>query len=122
MDFLKNAVGGENNNNNQSNQNQQGGSGGEKKEGGGFLSGIGDKINGAAGGGKESEKNEDYLDKGVDFVQEKFMGAGPQDNESAVEQAKDEQISDFIRGQYKSTTGSDMPIKDKPTSLDRNTD
>jgi len=35
---------------------------------------------------------------GVDFVQEKFLGQGPQDNESAVEQAKDEQISDFIRG------------------------
>jgi hypothetical protein len=43
---------------------------------------------------------------GVDFVQEKFMGAGPQDNESAVEQAKDEQISDFIRGQYKSKFSS----------------
>merc|ERR1711963_43151 len=84
---------------------------------GGFLGGIGDKLNSAAGGGKESEKNEDYLDKGVDFVQEKFMGAGPQDNESAVEQAKDEQISDFIRGQYKSTTGSDIPIKDKETRL-----
>ena len=39
------------------------------------------------------------------------MGAGDQSNESAVEQAKDEQISDFIRGKYKSTTGSDMPIK-----------
>jgi acyl-homoserine lactone acylase PvdQ len=59
---------------------------------------------------------------GVDFVQEKFMGAGPQDNENAVEQAKDEQISDFIRGQYKSVAGSDMPIKDKPTALDRSTD
>lgn len=54
---------------------------------------------------------------GVDFVQEKFMGGGAQDNESAVEQAKDEQISDFIRGQYKSTTGSDIPIKDKETRL-----
>lgn len=54
---------------------------------------------------------------GVDFVQEKFMGQGPQDNESAVEQAKDEQISDFIRGQYKSATGSDIPIKDKETRL-----
>jgi hypothetical protein len=52
---------------------------------------------------------------GVDFVQERFMGGGKQDNESAVEQAKDEQISDFIRSQYKSTTGSDMPIKDKET-------
>lgn len=50
---------------------------------------------------------------GVDFVQEKFLGQGPQDNESALEQAKDEQISDFIRGQYKSATGKDMPIQDK---------
>jgi hypothetical protein len=33
------------------------------------------------------------------------MGQGPQDNESAVEQAKDEQISDFIRSKYKSTSG-----------------
>ena len=32
---------------------------------------------------------------GIDFVQEKFMGAGAQDNESAIEQAKDEQISDY---------------------------
>jgi len=41
------------------------------------------------------------------------MGQGAQDNESAVEQAKDEQISDFIRDQYKKTTGSDVPIQDK---------
>ena len=41
------------------------------------------------------------------------MGQGKQDNESAVEQAKDEQISDFIRGQYKTTTGKDVPIQDK---------
>lgn len=52
---------------------------------------------------------------GIDYVQEKFMGAGPQDNESAVEQAKDEQISDFIRSKYKSATGGEMPIKDKET-------
>ena len=39
----------------------------QKSEGssGGFLGGIGDKLNSAAGGGKESEKNEDYLDKGM---------------------------------------------------------
>ena len=37
---------------------------------------------------------------GVDFAQERFMGQGPQDNESAVEQAKDEAISDFIRDKY----------------------
>lgn len=33
--------------------------------GGGFLGGLGDKINSAAGGGRESEKNEDLLDKGM---------------------------------------------------------
>lgn len=126
----------------------------QQGESGGFLSGIGNKLNAAAGGGPESEKNEDYLDKGklgiltfdvtipdtntasgVDFVQEKFMGQGPQvytlcsvgsctkrltlrqNNESAIEQAKDEQISDFIRNQWKSTTGSDFPIKDKETKF-----
>jgi hypothetical protein len=50
------------------------------------------------------------------------LGQGAQDNESAVEQAKDEKISDFIRGQYKSQTGKDIPIQDKPTALDRSTD
>ena len=45
------------------------------------------------------------------------MGAGKQDNESAVEQAKDEQISDFIRDKYKSSTGTDFPIADKDTKL-----
>lgn len=29
------------------------------------------------------------------MAQERFMGQGPQDNESAIEQAKDEQISDY---------------------------
>lgn len=59
MDSIKNAVGlGENTDNQSSNDNQQ------SSSGGGFLGGIGDKINSAAGGGKESEKNEDYLDKG----------------------------------------------------------
>ncbi|EEQ92581.1 hypothetical protein RJZ56_004653 [Blastomyces dermatitidis] len=87
-----------------------------KKQGaGGFLSGFGDKLNSAAGGGRESEKNEDMLDKSIDFVQERFLGQGPQDNESALEQAKDEKISDFIRDQYKNRTGKDFPIKDKKT-------
>ena len=45
------------------------------------------------------------------------MGGGPQNNESAVEQAKDEQISDFIRDKYKTATGSDFPVKDKETRL-----
>ncbi|ODH27466.1 hypothetical protein ACO22_04188 [Paracoccidioides brasiliensis] len=87
----------------------------DKKGGGGFFSGIGDRMNTAAGGGKESEKNEDMLDKGIDFVQEHILGQGPQNNESALEQAKDEKISDFIRGQYKSTTGKELPIRDKET-------
>lgn len=41
------------------------------------------------------------------------MGGGDQSNESAVEQAKDEQISDYIRNQYKSTTGKEFPVEDK---------
>jgi hypothetical protein len=114
MDFLKNAAGqlggGNNNNNNNQQEGQQGSSsgGGEGHQeqqsggGGGFLGGLTSKLNGAAGGGQESEKNEDYLDKGIDYVQEKYLGQGAQNNESAVEQAKDEQISDFIRGQFKS--------------------
>ncbi|KAK5552499.1 hypothetical protein LTR46_009546 [Exophiala xenobiotica] len=97
MDQLKGALnsftGGGNNEQTPQQSGQQQGS----SSGGGFLGGLGDKFNSAAGGGRESERNEDYLDKGVDFVQEKFLGQGPQDNESAVEQAKDEQISDFIR-------------------------
>ncbi|KAI9714520.1 MAG: hypothetical protein M1820_000481 [Bogoriella megaspora] len=111
MDFVKNLAGGEN-----KESSEQSSSGEQKKEGG-FLGGLGDKINSAAGGGKESEKNEDFLDKGIDAVQQHVLGQGPQDNESAVEQAKDEQISDFIRGQYKSKTGSDFPVEDKETKL-----
>ena len=50
---------------------------------------------------------------GVDFVQERILGEGPQDNESAIEQAKDEKISDFIRSKYKTVTGKDIPVEDK---------
>ncbi len=70
MDQLKGAFnsfsGGNNSTNTNQGQNesipQQSGSG--SGGGGGFLGGIGDKLNSAAGGGRESEKNEDYLDKG----------------------------------------------------------
>ncbi|EAU92197.1 hypothetical protein CC1G_08820 [Coprinopsis cinerea okayama7 len=62
---------------------------------GGFMS----RVNEAAGGGRKAEQNEDFVDKGVDFVQEKFLGQGPQDNESAFEQMKDKQIADAIRRQ-----------------------
>jgi hypothetical protein len=46
------------------------------------------------------------------MVQER-MGGGQQSNENALEQAKDEQISDAIRAQYKGATGRDFPIADK---------
>ncbi|KAF8247387.1 hypothetical protein K440DRAFT_551267 [Wilcoxina mikolae CBS 423.85] len=72
-----------------------------------------DSLHGLVGGGRQSEQKEDALDKAVDYVQEKFLGQGPQDNESAIEQAKDEAISDFIRKQYKGVTGKDIPIADK---------
>jgi hypothetical protein len=93
MDFVNKLAGGNNNEEQKPSSSQQ-------KSEGGFLGGIGDKINSAAGGGRESEKNEDMLDKGpsyqhpfwhhemdsilagVDFVQEKFLGQGPQDNEA----------------------------------------
>lgn len=59
MDFVKNLTGGNNSSENaNSSENEQ------QSGGGGFLSGIGNKINSAAGGGAEGEKNEDYLDKG----------------------------------------------------------
>lgn len=49
----------------------------------------------------------------VDFVQEKFLKEGDQASESAVEQAKDEQISDFIRDKYKDVTGKEFFVQDK---------
>ncbi|KAG5294440.1 hypothetical protein I7I48_10954 [Histoplasma ohiense] len=113
MDFVNKLTSG----NSHGHQNEQSSSTDHKKESGGFLSGISDKLNHAAGGGRESEKNEDILDKGIDFVQEHVLGQGPQDNESAIEQAKDEKISDFIREQYKNKTGKEFPVKDKETRL-----
>jgi len=41
------------------------------------------------------------------------MGDGDQSNESTIEQAKNEQISDTIRRGYKSVTGSEFPVPDK---------
>ncbi|KAK6951537.1 hypothetical protein Daesc_006058 [Daldinia eschscholtzii] len=103
MDFINKITGNKDNEEKKSPEDKQ------QESSGGFM----DKINSMAGGGKESEKNEDVLDKGVDWVQEHVLGQGDQSNESAVEQAKDEQISDYIRDQYKKTTGSDFPVKDK---------
>lgn len=74
---------------------------------------LGDSLNSMAGGGKQGEANEDYLDKGIDLVQQHVMGQGPQDNETAVEQAKDKAIAGVIRDRYQQTTGSEFPIKQK---------
>jgi len=107
MDLLGKFTGGQNAQQNTAEpgqaQTQSGGGGG------GFMG----MLNNAAGGGKQGEAKEDGLDKAVDYVQEHFMGAGDQSNESALEQAKDEQISDMIRQQYKNMTGKDFPIADK---------
>jgi len=62
MDFVKNLTGGGNNAN--AGENQVPATGSEQKSEGGFLGGIGDKLNSAAGGGAQGEKNEDGLDKG----------------------------------------------------------
>lgn len=60
MDFVNKFTGGD-----QKNEQQSTGSSGQKQESGGFLGGIGNKMNEAAGGGAAGEKNEDYLDKGT---------------------------------------------------------
>ncbi|KAL2200760.1 hypothetical protein P885DRAFT_74596 [Corynascus similis CBS 632.67] len=75
--------------------------------------GLMDKLQGLAGGGTKGEQREDALDKGIDWVQEKILKSGPQDNESAAEQAKDRFIAQQIRDQYKSATGKDFPIGEK---------
>lgn len=67
MDFLNKVTGSGNTQGQSVNEQVVQGQGSEQKSSGsgGFLGGIGDKLNSAAGGGKESEKNEDYLDKGM---------------------------------------------------------
>jgi len=72
--------------------------------------GLSGKINHALGGGAAGEKKEDALDKAIDFVQEHVLGAGPQKNESAFEQAKDKQIANMIRDQFQKATGKEFPI------------
>ncbi|KAF8441930.1 hypothetical protein BGX38DRAFT_1202962 [Terfezia claveryi] len=105
MDAIKNAISGSSNSSRPTETNTKP----QKTSSGGW----GDKLNTALGGGRSSEAKEDYLDKGVDAFQQHVLGQGPQDNESALEQAKDERISDFIRGTYKSTSGKEFPIADK---------
>ncbi|KAF8652798.1 hypothetical protein AX16_004151 [Volvariella volvacea WC 439] len=70
---------------------------------------LGDKINSAFGGGSAGEKKEDKLDKAIDLFQEHILKEGPQNNESALEQAKDKIIADTIRDNYKKITGHNFP-------------
>ncbi|EPS38577.1 hypothetical protein H072_7672 [Dactylellina haptotyla CBS 200.50] len=109
MDFLKDLTG------DKKQEGSQPGQPGEQKQGGlgGLMDQAGGFLNNKAGGGAEGEKKEDYLDKGVDMFQERVLGQGPQNNESAAEQAKDEMISDAIRDNYKKFAGKDVPIADK---------
>ncbi|TCD67170.1 hypothetical protein EIP91_000396 [Steccherinum ochraceum] len=79
----------------------------------GLFGALSKQMNEMGGGGKAGEAKEDKLDKGIDWVQEHVLGQGPQTNESASEQFKDEQMSDFIRGQYKGAVGSEFPLADK---------
>jgi len=76
--------------------------------------GLGDKINHMLGGGAAGEQKEDYLDKAVDLFQEHVLHEGKQNNESAIEQAKDKAIANTIRQQYKNVTGKEFFIKEKP--------
>ena len=98
--------------------------------GGGLMNSLNNMMGGGAKGEKEEGKrwrtrrnshviltfhhhSADALDKAVDWVQEHVLKQGPQDNESAVEQQKDEMISDSIRSSFKKATGHDIPIADK---------
>ncbi|CAL1710165.1 unnamed protein product [Somion occarium] len=72
-----------------------------------------EKFNEMAGGGQASEADEDKLDKTIDFIQAHILHEGDQSNESALEQLKDEQISDAIRVAYNQVTGREFPAKDK---------
>ncbi|KAL2006989.1 hypothetical protein VTN00DRAFT_8427 [Thermoascus crustaceus] len=109
MDFLQKALGKSDDNQSSEQFHEQQ----KKQEDNGFAADIKAKLNAAMGGGQESEKNEDLLDKGIDYVQQYILKQGAQDDESAFEQAKDDAIADFIRSQYKSSTGKEFPIPDK---------
>ncbi|KAH8894452.1 hypothetical protein GQ53DRAFT_643333, partial [Thozetella sp. PMI_491] len=76
---------------------------GRHQLGGRFI----DKINSIASGGRKEEGNNDTSDK------ECILGSGDHSKKTVAEQFKDKQISDYICGRCKQTTGSDIPIKDK---------
>ncbi|EGX49308.1 hypothetical protein AOL_s00078g341 [Orbilia oligospora ATCC 24927] len=85
---------------------------GERTQGN-FFDKASNFVNEQAGGGKKGEQKEDALDKAIDYVQENVFKQGPQNNESAAEQAKDGAIADFIRDQYKKNTGKEFPVSER---------
>ncbi|PSS00665.1 hypothetical protein BD289DRAFT_450237 [Coniella lustricola] len=58
-----------------------------------------DRLNAEMGGGRQSEADEDLLDKAIDQFQKHVLHEGTQSNESAWEQMKDKQIANAIRSQ-----------------------
>lgn len=74
MDFINKVTGNGNTQGNSVNEQVVQGQNSEQQSSGsgGFLGGIGDKLNSAAGGGRESEKNEDYLDKGMSALRHRL--------------------------------------------------
>jgi hypothetical protein len=46
----------------------------------------------------------------IDMFQEHVLHAGSQSNESAIEQAKDQQIKEALKSGYKKATGKDTPF------------
>ncbi|KAJ3500832.1 hypothetical protein NLJ89_g9618 [Agrocybe chaxingu] len=70
---------------------------GGKKEEPAKPQGLMDKLNHHLGGGAKGEAEEGKLDKAIDLFQEHVLKEGPQNHESALEQAKDKKIADAIR-------------------------
>jgi hypothetical protein len=68
MDFVKNFTSGDSTTQGSTATNHGDAQGNQQKKEGGIFSGLGDKLNSAAGGGRESEKNEDMLDKGSPLI------------------------------------------------------
>ncbi|KAF2083568.1 hypothetical protein K490DRAFT_51339, partial [Saccharata proteae CBS 121410] len=75
-----------------------------------------DQFDEGLGGGNSGEANEDLLDKAIDEFQEHVLHQGPQDDENAFEQIKDEQLARIIRAKYKARTGREFPIRDRRAS------
>jgi len=86
---------------------------------------LGDKVSSVVGGSQGTQKDEGMLGKGVDYVQQTFVGPGGQSSDSGSGQQAsgnggasagdipEEHVNDFIRDKYKSTADADVAPKDK---------